>query len=78
LLKNIYLDNLYLCFYSVLKHTGGTMIHLHTMTKEEHDEFMRHHVLHDMAELVLQYGYDEIMSDLANILDNKLDKLEPI
>lgn len=54
------------------------MIHLHTMTKEEHDEFMRHHVLHDMAELVLQYGYDEVMADLANILDNKLDKLEPI
>jgi hypothetical protein len=54
------------------------MIHLQTMTKEEYEEFMRHHVLHDMAELVLQYGYDEIMSDLANILDNKLDKLEPV
>ena len=65
-------------FYYELKHTGGTMIHLHTMTKEEHDEFMKHNVLHDMAELVLQYGYDEVMADLANILDNKLDKLEPI
>ena len=61
-----------------IKHTGGTMIHLHTMTKEEHDEFMKHNVLHDMAELVLQYGYDEVMADLANILDNKLDRLEPI
>ena len=63
--------------YYELKHTGGTMIHLHTMTKEEYEEFMRHNTLHDMAELVLQYGYDEVMSDLANILDNKLDKLEP-
>lgn len=62
---------------NVLKHTGGTMIHLHTMTKEEYEEFMKHNVLHDMAELVLQYGYDAVMSDLANILDSKLDKLEP-
>lgn len=53
------------------------MIHLQQMTKEEYEEFNRHNVLHDMAELVLQYGYDEIMSDLANILDSKLDKLEP-
>ena len=53
------------------------MIQLHTMTKEEYEEFNRHNVLHDMAELVLQYGYDEVMSDLANILDSKLDKLEP-
>ena len=54
------------------------MIHLHQMSKEEYDEFNKHHVLHDMAELVLQYGYDQVMSDLANILDNKLDNLEPI
>lgn len=53
------------------------MINLYTMTKEEYEEFMKHNVLHDMAELVLQYGYDEVMSDLANILDSKLDKLEP-
>jgi hypothetical protein len=54
------------------------MIHLHQMTKEEYEEFMKHNVLHDMADLVLQYGYDAVMSDLANILDNKLDNLEPI
>ena len=54
-----------------------TMIHIEQMSKEEYAEFMKHNVLHDMAELVLQYGYDEIMCDLANILDNKLDKLEP-
>lgn len=54
------------------------MIHLHQMSKEEYDEFMKHNVLHDMAELVLQYGYDQVMSDLANILENKLDNLEPI
>ena len=53
------------------------MIEIHKMTKEEHDEFMKHNVLHDMADLVLLYGYDEVMADLANILDNKLDKLEP-
>ena len=53
------------------------MIQLQPMTKEEYEEFMKHNVLHDMAELVLQYGYDEVMSDLANILDSKLDKLEP-
>ena len=54
------------------------MIHLHQMTKEEYEEFMKHNVLNDMADLVLQYGYDAVMSDLANILDSKLDKLEPI
>lgn len=53
------------------------MIHIEQMTKEEYEEFNKHNILHDMAELVLQYGYDEIMCDLANILDNKLDKLEP-
>ena len=53
------------------------MIHIEQMTKEEAEEANRHFVLHDMAELVLQYGYDEIMSDLANILNSKLDKLEP-
>lgn len=47
------------------------------MTKEEYEEFNKHNVLFDMAELVLKYGYDEVMSDLSNILDNKLDKLEP-
>lgn len=56
---------------------GGTMLNFHTMTKEEYEEFNKHNVLFDMAELVLKYGYDEVMSDLANILDNKLDKLEP-
>lgn len=54
-----------------------TMLETHKMTKEEADEANRHFVLHDMAELVLKYGYDEVMSDLANILNNKLDKLEP-
>ena len=54
------------------------MIHLHTMTKEEFEEYFRHNVLNDTAELVLKYGYDDVMSDLANILDSKLDKLEPI
>lgn len=62
---------------NVMSYTGGTMIHLHQMTKEEYEEFNKHNILHDMAELVLQYGYDEVMSDLANILNNKLDKLEP-
>ena len=54
------------------------MIHLHEMTKEEFEEYFRHNVLNDTAELVLKYGYDDVMSDLANILDSKLDKLEPI
>lgn len=70
ILKDVYIE-------IATQYTGGTMIQLHTMTKEEYEEFMKHNVLHDMAELVLQYGYDEIMSDLANILDSKLDKLEP-
>lgn len=53
------------------------MIDIQQMSKEEYEEFMKHNVLHDMAELVLKYGYDKVMSDLANILDSKLDKLEP-
>lgn len=54
------------------------MIHLHTMTKEEFEEYFRHNVLNDTAELVLKYGYDDVMSDLANILNSKVDRLEPL
>ncbi len=54
------------------------MIEIHKMTKEEFDEYFKHNVLHDMSDVVLKYGYDEVMADLANILDNKLDKLEPV
>lgn len=54
------------------------MIQLHTMTKEEFDEYFRHNVLNDTAELVLKYGYDDVMSDLANILNSKVDRLEPL
>lgn len=62
--------------YKVVK-KEKTMIEIHKMTKEEFDEYFKHNVLHDMSDLVLKYGYDEVMADLANILDNKLDKLEP-
>jgi hypothetical protein len=54
------------------------MIHIEQMTKEEFDEYFRHNVLNDTAELVLKYGYDDVMSDLAGILNNKLDNLEPL
>ncbi len=57
---------------------GEIMIEIHKMTKEEFDEYFKHNVLHDMSDVVLKYGYDEVMADLANILDNKLDKLEPV
>ncbi len=53
------------------------MIEIHKMSKEEFDEYFKHNVLHDMADIVLKYGYDEVMSDLANIIDSKLDRLEP-
>ena len=76
-MKNIYLDFLSLCSHTYVYTQEKTMIHIEQMSKEEYEEFNRHNILHDMAELVLQYGYDEIMSDLANILDSKLDKLEP-
>jgi hypothetical protein len=48
------------------------------MTKEEFDDYFRHNVLNDTAELVLKYGYDDVMSDLASIVNNKLDNLEPL
>ena len=53
------------------------MIHLQTMSKEEYEEFMLHNVLHDVADLVLKYGYDKVLHDLSEILDDKLDRLEP-
>lgn len=53
------------------------MIEYYKMTKEEAEECSKHYILHDMAELVLKYGYDEIMSDLSEIIDDKLDRLEP-
>lgn len=54
------------------------MIEIHKMTKEEFEEYFRHNVLNDTAELVLKYGYDDVMSDLANILNSKVDRLEPL
>lgn len=54
------------------------MIDLQQMSKEEFDEYFKHNVLHDTAELVLKYGFDDVMSDLANIINNKIDNLEPI
>ena len=47
------------------------------MSKEEFDEYFMHNVLHDTADLVLRYGYDEVLSELAKVLDDKLDRLEP-
>lgn len=66
------------CSYYCCIYKGEMMVNLHTMSKEEFEEYFRHNVLNDTAELVLKYGYDEVMSDLANILDSKLDKLEPM
>jgi hypothetical protein len=51
---------------------------METMTKEEYEEFMKHYVLSDMAELVLKYGYDKMMTDLSEIVNDKLDRLEPL
>ena len=47
-------------------------------TKEEYEEAHYHYVLNDVAELVLQYGYDKVIADLGAILDSKVDKLEPV
>jgi hypothetical protein len=54
------------------------MLDTKRLTKEEYDEMHYHYVLTDVAELVLTYGYDKVMSDLASLLDNKVDTLEPV
>ena len=49
-----------------------------TATKEEYEEVNMHFVLHDFADLCIAKGYDYMMSELAKVLDEKVDRLEPV
>ena len=68
------------CLYvlTLFNNNGGFMIQLQTMTKEEYEEVNMHFVVHDFADLCIAKGYDYMMSELAKVLDEKVDRLEPV
>lgn len=53
------------------------MIQFMEMTPQEAQECHQHFIVHDFADLCLKYGYDEMMRQLAEVLDSKVDRLEP-
>ncbi len=53
------------------------MIEYNNLTPAEAYEQHIHFVVHEFAELCLQYGYDKMHEELAKVLDNKVDRLEP-
>ena len=59
------------------EHKGLKMLNNH-MTEKDYKEYLYHNCLHDMAELVLLYGYDKVIEDLAEILNSRCDNMEPV
>lgn len=54
------------------------MIDTHRMTKEEAEECMHHFLLHDMADLCISQGIEPTLEELINLINSKLDNLEPV
>ena len=54
------------------------MLNFNEMTPKEAYEAYQHFIVHDFADLCLKYGYDFMIAQLAEVLDNKVDKLEPV
>jgi len=48
------------------------------MTPKEAYEAYQHFVVHDFADLCLTYGYDFMLDRLAEVLNSKVDRLEPV
>jgi hypothetical protein len=53
------------------------MIEFMTMTPEEAKEAHNHFILHDMADLCISQGIEKTMTELIDLINSKLDRLEP-
>jgi hypothetical protein len=61
-----------------LKTQGGTMIQFNDTTPAEAYEAHNHFILHDMADLCLKEGFEPVMERLIAIINEKVDRLEPV
>jgi hypothetical protein len=54
------------------------MIEFMNMTPQEAHEAYDHFILHDMADLCLKDGFEPTMEKLIAIINEKVDRLEPV
>jgi hypothetical protein len=54
------------------------MIEFMNMTPAEAYEAHNHFILHDMADLCLKDGFEPTMEKLIAIINEKVDRLEPV
>lgn len=54
------------------------MIQFMEMTPEAAKEAHNHFILHDMADLCISQGIEATMSELIDLINKKLDNLEPV
>lgn len=54
------------------------MIQFMEMTPAEAKEAHNHFILHDMADLCISQGIEPTLDDLINLINSKLDNLEPV
>lgn len=54
------------------------MIEFMNMTPQEAEEAHNHFILHDMADLCISQGIEPTLDELINLINNKLDQLEPV
>jgi hypothetical protein len=58
---------------------GGIMLlSFNDMTPAEAYEAHNHFILHDMADLCLKEGFEPTMEKLIAIINEKVDRLEPV
>ena len=56
---------------------GGIMINFMEMTPQEAKEAYNHFIIHDMADLCISQGIEQTLDELINLINEKLDRLEP-
>jgi hypothetical protein len=54
------------------------MISFQTMTPQEAKEAHNHFIIHDMADLCVSQGIEPTLDELINLINSKLDNLEPV
>ena len=60
------------------KHKGVIMIQFMEMTPQEAKEAHNHFILHDMADLCISQGIEPTLEELIDLINSKLDNLEPV
>ena len=54
------------------------MIQFMQMTPAEAEEAHNHFIIHDMADLCISQGIEVTMNELIDLINSKLDRLEPV